>query len=108
VYSYGSSELRGDVSTLSPKRGVSLGDDGNGWSHTVYTATPGVPGDSGSVFLNASGKAIGVLSTITLAPTAGSNGVGDLAHDLAYIRSHTNLHATLVRGSEPFRPNRGT
>ena len=105
VYSYGSSELRGDGSTLSPKRGVSLGDDGNGWSHTVYTATPGVPGDSGSGFLDASGKAIGVLSTITLAPTAGSNGVGDLAHELAYMRSHTNLRATLVRGTKPFSPD---
>jgi len=108
VYSYGSSELRGDVSALSPKRGVNVGDDGNGWRHTVYTATPGVPGDSGSGFLNASGKAIGVLSTITLAPAAASNGVGDLAHELAYMRSHTNLRATLVRGTEPFRPNGGT
>jgi len=97
-----------NVSTLSPKRGVNVGDDGNGWSHTVYTATPGVPGDSGSGFLNASGKAIGVLSTITLAPAAASNGVGDLAHELAYMRSHTNLRATLVLGTEPFRPNGGT
>ncbi len=91
VYSYGNSELRGGVATLSPKRGVSLGDDGNGWSHTVYTASPGVPGDSGSGFLDADGKAIGVLSTITLAPLAASNGVGDLAYELAYLRSHTKL-----------------
>ena len=51
VYSYGNSSLRGGITTLSPKRGVSLGDDGNGWSHTVYTVTPGIPGDSGSAFL---------------------------------------------------------
>jgi hypothetical protein len=106
VYSYGNSELRGGVATLSPKQGVSLGDEGNGWSHTVYTATPGVPGDSGSGFLNAKGKAIGVLSTITLAPLAGSNGVGDLAHELAYMRKHTKFRVTLVRGTVPFRPNR--
>src|SRR5881392_1939284 len=36
VYSYGNSELRGGVSQLSPKQGVSLGDDGGGWSHNVY------------------------------------------------------------------------
>ncbi len=107
VYSYGNSELRGGATTLSPKRGASLGDDGNGWSHTVYTASPGIPGDSGSGFLNAKGKAIGVLSTITLAPIAGSNGVGDLRHELAYMHSHTALRATLVRGTEPFRPNGG-
>ena len=28
---------------LSPKQGKSLGDDGNGWSHNVYTVTPGHP-----------------------------------------------------------------
>jgi hypothetical protein len=102
VYSYGNSELRGGVTTLSPKRGVSLGDDANGWTHTVYTASPGIPGDSGSGFLDGNGKAIGILSTITLAPLAGSNGVGDLAHELAYLHSHTTLPATLVRGTEPF------
>src|SRR4051794_37045808 len=48
VYSYGNSELRGGVSQLSPKQGVSLGDSGGGWSHDVYTASPGIPGDSGS------------------------------------------------------------
>lgn len=106
VYSYGNSSLRGGVTTLSPKRGVSLGDEGNGWTHTVYTASPGIPGDSGSGFLDAKGKAIGVLSTVTLAPLAGSNGVGDLAHELSYLRTHTKLRVTLVRGTEPFRPNR--
>src|SRR5689334_14689272 len=30
VYSYGNSELRGGVTQLSPKQGVSLGDDANG------------------------------------------------------------------------------
>ena len=62
--------------------------EGNGWSHTVYTVTPGIPGDSGSGFLNASGQAIGVLSTVALAPLAGSNGVGDLSRELAYARAH--------------------
>jgi hypothetical protein len=32
---YGNSSLRGGVSQLSPKKGVSLGDNGNGWSHDV-------------------------------------------------------------------------
>jgi hypothetical protein len=106
VYSYGNSELRGGVTKLSPKQGVSLGDEGNGWSHNVYTASPGIPGDSGSGFLNANGKAIGVLSTIQIAPLAGSNGVGDLAHELSYLRTYTKFRVTLVRGTEPFSPNR--
>jgi hypothetical protein len=103
VLSYGNSELRGGVATLSPKEGASLGDDGNGWSHTVYTATPGIPGDSGSAFLNRSGQALGVLSTVAIAPLPASNGVGDLSRELAYLGAHSTLSVTLQNGTEPFR-----
>jgi hypothetical protein len=103
VLSYGNSELRGGIATLSPKEGASLGDDGNGWSHTVYTATPGIPGDSGSAFLDRGGRALGVLSTVALAPLAGSNGVGDLSRELAYLGAHSSLSVTLQNGTEPFR-----
>jgi hypothetical protein len=103
VLGYGNSELRGGVETLSPKEGTSLGDDGNGWSHTVYTVTPGIPGDSGSAFLNRTGEALGVLSTVAIAPLAGSNGVGDLSHELAYLAAHTSFAVTLATGTEPFR-----
>ena len=103
VESYGNSELRGGVSALSPKEGKSLGDDGGGWSHTVYTVTPGIPGDSGSAFLDRSGQALGVLSTVALAPLAGSNGVGDLSRELAYLGAHSGLSVTLQNGTEPFR-----
>jgi hypothetical protein len=103
VLSYGNSELRGGIAALSPKEGLSLGDDGNGWSHTVYTATPGIPGDSGSAFLNRTGQALGVLSTVAIAPLAGSNGVGDLGKELAYLAAHSGLSATLQNGTKPFR-----
>jgi hypothetical protein len=106
VYSYGNSELRLGVTKLSPKRGVSLGDGGNGWTHTVYTASPGIPGDSGSAFLDANGRALGILSTVALAPLAGSNGVGDLAKELAYLHTHTSFTAQLVLGTQPFNPSR--
>jgi hypothetical protein len=106
VYSYGNSSLRAGIAQLRPKQGVLVQNEGNGWSHNVVTLTPGVPGDSGSGFLNGAGAAIGVLSTLQIAPLAGSNGVGDLAKELAYLRSHTD-HAgmRLVPGTEPFRPN---
>ena len=103
VLSYGNSELRGGVTQLSPKQGKSVGDDGNGWSHTVYTATPGIPGDSGSAFLDASGKALGVLSTVAIAPLALSNGVGDVAKELAYLNSTGGFSVTLANGTESFR-----
>jgi hypothetical protein len=103
VYSYGNSSLRAGVSTLSPKKGVSLGTDSGGWNHTVYTVTPGIPGDSGSGFLDDSGQAFGVLSTVAIAPLAGSNGVGDLAQELNYMHAHTSLTGVqLANGTEPF------
>jgi hypothetical protein len=106
VYSYGNSELRGGVTQLSPKRGVSLGDDGNGWTHTVYTVTPGIPGDSGSAFLDASGNALGILSTVAIAPLAGSNGVGDVGRELAYMHAHSSFSSVqLALGTEPFNGN---
>ena len=106
VYSYGNSELRLGLAPLSPKRGISLGDAGSGWSHTVYTLTPGIPGDSGSAFLDGSGHAIGVLSTVAIAPLAGSNGVGDVSRELSYLNGHTAFAVTLATGTEPFDPDR--
>jgi hypothetical protein len=102
VYSYGNSELRGGVSTLSPKQGTVVAVDGGGWSYNVYTLSPGVPGDSGSGFLSASGQAIGVLSTLDFAPTPGSNGVGALGLELAYMHAHGN-GANVVPGTEAFQ-----
>jgi hypothetical protein len=103
VVSYGNSSLRLGVSALSPKRGSSLGDTGGGWSHTVYTATPGIPGDSGSAVLDGRGNAIGTLSTVAIAPLAGSNGVSDLQHEMAYARVHGMPGLTLVPGTVPFK-----
>jgi hypothetical protein len=104
VYCYGNSSLRGGVSRLGPKRGVIVRNTGGGWNHSVYTATPGIPGDSGSGFLNSSGRAIGVLSTLQVTPTAGSNGVGDLARELAYMRANSTFTAVrLAPGTKPFK-----
>jgi hypothetical protein len=105
VYSYGNSSLRQGIAALSPKTGVSLGDAGNGWSHNVFTLTPGVPGDSGSAFLDASGRALGVLSTLQIAPVAGSNGVGNLQRELAYANANTSLNVQLAAGTQPFNGN---
>jgi hypothetical protein len=104
VVSYGNSSLRGGIEELSPKEGISLGTT-DGWSHDVYTATPGIPGDSGSGFMDGEGDAIGSLSTLQIAPLVGSNGVTDLASALEYARAHSPFGGlTLVPGTEPFSP----
>ncbi|HEX6486403.1 MAG TPA: hypothetical protein VF012_06805 [Nocardioidaceae bacterium] len=105
VHSFGSSSLRGGTTVLGPKQGVSLGTLGRGWSHLVYAVTPGIPGDSGSAFLDGKGRAIGTLSTITLAPLAGSNGVSDLRRELVFAQRHSGIPGLrLVRGTEEFAP----
>ena len=102
VFTYGNSSLRGGVTLLSPKQGKSLGDDGAGWTHNVVTVSPGIPGDSGSGFLDDSGKAFGILSTVAIAPLPASNGVGDLSREIAYAHSHGFAGLSLVNGTEPF------
>lgn len=107
VWSYGNSSLRFGITALSPKTGISLGDNAadGGWSHPLYTVTPGVPGDSGSAFVSAEGKAIGTLSTLGLAPLPLSNNIGDLAKELAYAQANSGIAGLqLVNGTEPFKP----
>jgi hypothetical protein len=107
VWTYGNSSLRGGLSALSPHTGVSLGDDAadGGWSHPLYTLAPGIPGDSGSGFMTTGGKAIGVLSTLGLAPLPLSNNIGDLSKELAFAQAHSGIAGLkLVDGTEPFNP----
>lgn len=104
VHSYGNSSLRFGLSPLSPKVGFSLGSSNNGWNHSVYTLTPGIPGDSGSAFLDGQGRALGTLSTVAIAPLPASNGLGGLHRELDYAKQHSGIAGLrLVNGTEPFR-----
>ena len=105
VFSYGNSSLRFGVPQTSPKRGTCVDKYASNWEYDVYTATPGIPGDSGSGFLGPDGQAFGVLSTVQIAPLAGSNGVGSLPKELAYANSH-GFSASLASGTEPFDSSR--
>ena len=107
VYSFGNSGLRGGIEQLSPKTGISLGQDAadGGWTHPLYTVTPGIPGDSGSAFLDADGAAVGTLSTLGLAPLPASNNIGDFSRELAYAQQHAGIAGLqLAEGTEPFSP----
>ena len=105
VYSYGNSILRLGITLLSPKEGTSTGDIGGGWSHGVTTVTPGIPGDSGSAFLDANGNALGDLSTLSVGvPDGVANNVSDLSRELNYMHAHVGSLAgvQLVPGTEAF------
>ena len=101
VHSYGQSSLR-PTTLLSPRTGFSLGATNHGWGVDVYTATPGVPGDSGSGFLDERGRAVGTLSTVAIAPLAGSNGLGNLSRELAYARRHSGIAGLRLVEGGPF------
>jgi hypothetical protein len=103
VYTYGNSSLRQGITLLSPKNGVVVEASPGGWSHTAYTLTPGIPGDSGSAFLNRDGAALGTLSTVAIVPLPASNGVGDVGREIAYARAHGFDGLQLVPGTEPFQ-----
>lgn len=106
VYAFGSSGLLPGLSALGPMRGLSLGTSGDGWSHTVLTLRPGLPGDSGSAVLDSRGRALGVLTTLGLLPLPLTNGVTDLSKALAYLNANGPFDAALAPGTVPFRGNR--
>lgn len=103
VLTYGNSKLHLGLELLNPRQGIAIGTDAGGWTHTVLTLLPGVPGDSGSAFMDRGGNALGVLSTLNVLPLVGTNGVGDLSHELSYMHSHGGPNVTLALGTDPFR-----
>lgn len=103
VYSFGHSSLWLGLTPMHPHQGVLVGERGDGWAYKVYTAPPGIPGDSGSPYLDADGRALGVLSTVEILPYAASNNVTSLRAALRYMRAHSGLdRVRLARGTEAF------
>jgi len=65
--------------------------------------TPGIPGDSGSAFLDANGNALGDLSTLSVGIPGGvQNNVSDLSRELDYMHTHGGPAANLVLGNAAF------
>ena len=85
VLTYGNSGTRPQDSPLSPKEGYVVFGPGSGWTMSIYTVSPGIPGDSGSAVITADGKAIGDMVTLQGFPPAG-NGVSMLSKELEYAR----------------------
>lgn len=106
VYGYGRSSLRPEKSRLSRQAATAMTDSvgDQGWSHTITSASPGLPGDSGSAYVDQDGRAVGTLSTLRLGPLLVWNGLSDLSRELAYARRHSGIEGLrLELGTEPFR-----
>lgn len=99
VYSFQPNQL----GATPNKQGLSLGQPEGPRTHVVATVPPGVPGDSGAGYLDARGRAFGLLSSLML-PTS-TNGVTDIARALEYAAEHGSIGAVdLVPGTRPFTP----
>ncbi|RZT88137.1 hypothetical protein EV383_5074 [Pseudonocardia sediminis] len=99
VYSHQPNQL---VATPN-KQGISLGQPEGPRTHVVATTPPGVPGDSGSGYLDAEGRAFGVLSSL-MAPTT-TNGVADIAQALDYADEFGGVgRVSVIEGDRPFAP----
>lgn len=103
VYSY-QNDSDDPLPTMRAKQGVAIGTYDSGRGHVVYTTTPGLPGDSGSGYVDGNGNAFGVLSTVfEVSPGVLGNGVTDLALALEYAVDNADLGpVALVEGTTEF------
>jgi hypothetical protein len=103
VITFGATPMRpgidvGGIAHTGAREGYTVITMGGGWSHIIYTNTPGLPGDSGSAVMTGNGDALGVLVTLVLAPTPGANGVTNLARALDYAEAKTGVTYELATG----------
>jgi hypothetical protein len=85
---YGNSGLRLGLTPVSPMVGLSVGTSSGGWSHQAFTLIPAIPGDSGMPLITERGKAVGLLSSISLLPNVGVLNFTDLSLALDYAKTH--------------------
>ena len=102
VWSVGNSSLLYGAGSLVAQAGAVEGVTDGGWAFFTAMARPGVPGDSGSGYLTAGGRALGQLSTISVGSQGVGNTVGNLAKELAYANRHSRATYRLATGQQPF------
>jgi hypothetical protein len=96
VHSYGRSSLRPIDSPADWKSGWIWASSYSGWQTTIYTATAGIPGDSGSGVMLGDGRAHGTVSTLILLPWTAANGITVLDSALDYMAAKKGWSPTLA------------
>ncbi|RZI78948.1 MAG: hypothetical protein EOO67_21085, partial [Microbacterium sp.] len=98
IYTVGNSSLR--TGTPAKKTGRVLNRVGSGLvlGYDIQTGNPGIPGDSGSGFMDASGRAAGVLSTINvgLSLTPVTNTMGNIVYELAWAQKYSGIKGLVL------------
>ncbi len=94
VLTYGNTPLRQGVEPSNTREGYVV--ESTPWYTSMYIATPGLPGDSGSAVLSGNGEALGVLIHLGVAPLAGSNGAVNVAAALDFAAEHAGVQVELA------------
>ena len=102
VYAVGNSSLLFGAGSLVAQTGVVEKTINNGWAYYVLMARPGVPGDSGSGYVDARGRALGQLSTISLGSDGAGNTIGNLSREITYAHHHGVPGLAVVHGQTAF------
>jgi hypothetical protein len=103
IYTVGNSSLR--TGSPAAKTGNVDRVDSGGLAYDIETSNPGIPGDSGSGFMDSSGRAVGVLSTLSigLSLTPVSNTMGNIYRELRYAQYYSGIHGLyLAKGTRAF------
>jgi len=103
VYAVGNSSLLFGAGSLVAQTGVVEKATNGGWAYFVTMARPGVPGDSGSGYLDARGRALGQLSTISVGSDGAGNTIGNLSKEITYARRHGVAGLSVVHGQTAFK-----
>jgi hypothetical protein len=98
---YSQGVLTNSVEDAAPRHGVLVAAEPGGWGYAAYFVTPGVFGDAGAGVLDAQGRALGVISSLSIAPIAGSNGVSDLNRMLTYAQKHSGIKGLRLLPGKP-------
>lgn len=105
LYTLGSSSLRGGKPSAKTGRVLNRVPGSPVLAYDILTGSPGIPGDSGSGFMDASGRAAGVLSTINvgISLTPVTNTMGNLVYELAWAQKYSGIKGlVLVNGTRAF------
>src|SRR3954451_12591610 len=98
VYAVGNSSLLFGAGSLVAQTGVVEKATSGGWAYFVTMARTGVPGDSGSGYLDALGRALGQPSAISAGSPALGITVGNLSRHTSYARRPSVRGLSLVCG----------
>ena len=105
LFTVGNSSMRSG--SAKAKTATVIRRTGGGLGYDIKGGT-GIPGDSGSGYMDKYGRAIGVLSTISIGLQIGglvTNTVGDLYQELQWARQYSGIKGLkLAPGTEPFQP----